>query len=201
MKQIISAFAATTLLITASSGASAQPPSFHSGNYEALMLAVSEGGVVEGYLSEKSGDAFSCAFYMKGKLEPSGLVHVQTWSETMKPGLIEPSNGGVKLAIAGAREHPGCANVLIPEIDTGVEFSQTHKAQWIKLVTISADKAFLMSTPDPKAKHKAYVVEGDVVGVLGFQDEWAHVEFISDQDRSFKGWINQTQYRAIEAPR
>ena len=165
------------------------------------MLAVSEGGEVEGYLSEKSGDAFSCAFYLKGKLEPSGSAHVQTWSDTMKPGLIVPSDGGVNLAIAGAREHPGCANVLIPEIDTGVEFSQTRKAQWVKLVTISADKAFLMSTPDPKAKHKAYVVGGDVVGVLGFQDGWAHVEFISDQDGSFTGWIGSAQYREIEVPR
>ena len=200
MKRIVLTIAATTLLSVVSSSVSAQPPRFHSGMYESLMVAVDRAGVVEGYLSEKSGDAFSCSFYLKGKLELTGIVHVQTWSETMKPGFIGLSEGGVILAIEGARDYSGCANVLIPEIETGVEYTQTRKADWIGLVTISAEKAFLMATTHPKSKHKGYIVKGDVVGVLGYQDGWAQVEFISDQDRSFTGWIDASQYQAIKAP-
>ena len=203
MKTITSAIVAAVVALGLPASAQAKLPSLHSGKYESLMLAISPDDRVDGYFSEQSGDAFHCSFYLKGKIGPAGLIQVQTWadSQPLRPGVIDLTGGSVTLVIPGAREYAGCANVLMPEIETGIEYTQTRKADWIGLVTISAEKALLQATPEAKAKHKAYVVKGDVVGILGYQDGWAQVEFISDQDRSFKGWINQAQYRAIEAPR
>lgn len=176
-------------------------PALQSGKYESLMLAVTPEHEVDGYFSEAVGDGFSCKFYLRGKLDGAGSASITTWMTEPRQGTISATNDGISLTIPGGRDHPGCANVMMPEIDTGIDYSETHSKSWVALVTITADKAFLMVTPDVKSRYRGYVVDGDVVGVLGFEDGWAHVEFISDQDRSSQGWISAEQYQALTAPR
>ena len=169
----------------------------HSGKYEGLMLAVTPEHQVEGFYSEAMGEGVTrrCAFYLQGK--PEALT---TWLDEAQPGSLAPSTDGVTLTVEEGRQHPGCLNVLMPEIATGLDLTQTASKQWIGLVTVSADKAYLLKTPGAKAAKRPYIVKRDVVGVLAFKDGWAQVEFINADDRSFSGWISQDQYSRLVAP-
>ncbi len=170
----------------------------HSGKYEGLMLAVTPEHQVEGFYAEEMGEGVTrrCAFYLQGK--PEALT---TWLDDAFPGSVTASSDGVTLSVERGREHPGCINVLMPEIATGLDLTQTASKNWIGLVTVSADKAYLQKTPGAKATKRPYIVKDDVVGVLAFKEGWAQVEFINAQDRSFIGWISQDQYARLSAPK
>jgi hypothetical protein len=175
----------------------AGPAALHSGKYEGLMLAVTPEHQVEGFYSEAMGEGVTrrCAFYLQGK--PEALT---TWLDEAHPGSLAPSSDGVTLTVEEGRQHPGCLNVLMPEIATGLDLTQTASKKWIGLVTVSADKAYLLKAPGAKAAKRPYIVKRDVVGVLAFKDGWAQVEFINADDRSFSGWISQDQYTRLTAP-
>lgn len=184
------------------------PPTFaegltlQSGKYEQLMLAVTPEGQIEGFYSEERGvgTTFSCAFYLQGKTEAGKASAVSTWLDEVYPGTVEPSIGGVVLTIEKGQQHPGCMNVLMPDISTGLDLSKTESKKWIGLVTIAADKAWLQKTLEAHSTHGAYVVKDDVVGVLAFKNGAAKVEFINDKGRSFTGWIGQDQYARVKVP-
>ncbi|OIN49113.1 hypothetical protein BLL37_03200 [Pseudomonas azotoformans] len=186
------------LSLCAVAPAFAGSPALHSGKYEGLMLAVTPEHQVEGYYLEAMGEGVtrSCAFYLQGK--PAALT---TWADATYPGSVAPSSDGVTLTVAEGRQHPGCLNVLMPEIATGLDLSQTVNTKWIGLVKVSADKAYLLKNPSAKAAKRPYIVKNDVVGVLAFKDGWAQVEFINADDRSFTGWISQDQYSRLAAPK
>ncbi|NWB95209.1 hypothetical protein HX882_04785 [Pseudomonas gingeri] len=175
----------------------------HSGKYEQLMLAVTPEHQVEGFYAEERGEGttFSCAFYLQGEVEAGKDASVSTWLDEVYPGTVKPSSDGVTLTVEQGRQHPGCMNVLMPDIATGLELSQTANKKWIALVTVSADKALLQKTPDAKATQGAYIVKGDVVGVLAFKNGAAQVEFTNAKDRSFTGWISQDQYARLSVPK
>ncbi|PIB52666.1 hypothetical protein [Pseudomonas sp. 2995-1] len=185
------------LSLCAVAPAMAGSAALHSGKYEGLMLAVTPEHQVEGFYTESMGEGVtrSCAFYLQGK--PDALI---TWLDDAYPGSVAPSSDGVTLTVEEGRQHPGCINVLMPEIATGLDLTQTASKKWIGLVTVSADKAYLQKTPGAKAAKRPYIVKNDVVGVLAFKDGWAQVEFINAEDRSFKGWITQDQYSRLAAP-
>ncbi|AZF22729.1 MULTISPECIES: hypothetical protein [unclassified Pseudomonas] len=170
----------------------------HSGKYEGLMLAVTPQQQVEGFYSESLGEGVTrgCRFFLQGT--PAALT---TWLDVAYPGSVAAASDGVTLTVAQGRQHPGCINVLMPEIATGLELSQTARKKWIGLVTVSADKAYLLKAPGAKAAKRPYIVKNDVVGVLAFKDGWAQVEFINADDRSFTGWISQEQYARLVAPK
>ncbi|TFY94542.1 hypothetical protein DYL61_08705 [Pseudomonas nabeulensis] len=186
------------LSLCAAVPAMAGSTALHSGKYEGLMLAVTPDRQVEGFYSEEMGEGVtrSCAFYLQGK--PGALT---TWLDDAYPGSVTPSSDGVTLTVAQGRQHPGCINVLMPEIATGMDLSQTANTKWIGLVTVSADKAYLLKKPGVKATKRPYIVKDDVVGVLAFKDGWAQVEFINADERSFTGWISQDQFRRLVAPK
>lgn len=177
--------------------AAASAGELHSGKYEALMLAVTPEHQVEGYYAETLGEGVtrSCAFYLQG--QPEALT---TWLDNAYPGSVVPSSDGVTLTVEQGREHPGCLSVLMPEIATGLELTETANTQWIGLVTVSADKAYLLDEPDADAAKRPYIVKDDVVGVLAFKDGWAKVEFTNAKDHTYTGWISQDQYARLAAP-
>lgn len=175
----------------------ASSAALHSGKYEGLMLAVTPEHEVEGFYAEELGEGVtrSCAFYLQGK--PEALT---TWLDEAYPGSLAPSSDGVTLTVEQGRQHPGCMSVLMPEIATGLDLTQTASSNWIGLVTVSADKAYLLKTPGDKATKRPYIVKDDVVGVLAFKEGWAQVEFTNAKDRTFTGWISQDQYSRLAAP-
>ncbi len=172
-------------------------PALHSGKYEGLMLAVTPEHEVEGFYAEELGEGVtrSCAFYLQGK--PEALT---TWLDDAYPGSVKPSSDGVTLTVEQGRQHPGCMSVLMPEIATGLDLTQTASNNWIGLVTVSAEKAYLLKNPGDKAAKRPYIVKDDVVGVLAFKEGWAQVEFTNAKDRTFTGWISQDQYSRLAAP-
>lgn len=175
----------------------AGPAALQSGKYEGLMLAVTPQQQVEGFYSEAMGEGVTrgCSFFLQGK--PEALT---TWREAAYPGSVAAAADGVTLTVEQGRQHPGCINVLMPDIATGLELSRTARKKWIGLVTVSAEKAYLLKTPGAKATKRPYIVKNDVVGVLAFKDGWAQVEFINADERSFTGWISQDQYARLAAP-
>ncbi|NVZ73026.1 hypothetical protein [Pseudomonas costantinii] len=186
------------LSLCAVAPAFADSAALHSGKYEGLMLAVTPEHQVEGYYAEEMGEGVtrSCTFYLQGK--PEALT---TWLDAAYPGSVAPSSDGVTLTVEQGRQHPGCISVLMPEIATGLDLTQTANKQWIGLVTVSADKAYLLKKPGADAAKRPYIVKDDVVGVLAFKDGWAQVEFTNAKDRSFTGWISQDQYARLAAPK
>ncbi|MBA1431567.1 hypothetical protein IFT37_11255 [Pseudomonas fluorescens] len=176
----------------------AGPAALQSGKYEGLMLAVTPQQQVEGFYSEAMGEGVTrgCSFFLQGK--PEALT---TWRDVAYPGSVAAAADGVTLTVEQGRQHPGCINVLMPDIATGLELSQTARKKWIGLVTVSAEKAYLLKTPGAKATKRPYIVKNDVVGVLAFKDGWAQVEFINADERSFTGWISQDQYTRLTAPK
>lgn len=180
-------------VVSAAAGAA----ELHSGKYEGLMLAVTPEHQVEGYYAEALGEGVtrSCAFYLQG--QPEALT---TWLDDAYPGSVAASSDGVILTVEQGREHPGCLSVLMPEIATGLELTETANTQWIGLVTVSADKAYLLDEPDADAAKRPYIVKDDVVGVLAFKDGWAKVEFTNAKDHTYTGWISQDQYARLAAP-
>ena len=195
---MIRLLAVGVLSLCAVAPALAAAPALHSGKYEGLMLAVTPEHQVEGFYAEEMGDGVtrSCTFYLQGK--PDALT---TWNDDVYPGSVAPSSDGVTLTVEEGRQHPGCLNVLMPEIATGLDLTQTAHKKWIGLVKVSADKAYLLKNPSAKAAKRPYIVKNDVVGVLTFKDGWAQVEFTNAQDRSFTGWISQDQYSRLSAPK
>ncbi|KTC21452.1 hypothetical protein AO391_08070 [Pseudomonas marginalis ICMP 9505] len=169
----------------------------HSGQYEGLMLAVTPEHQVEGFYAQEMGEGVSrnCAFYLQGK--PEALT---TWLDEAYPGSVAAASEGVTLTVEQGRQHPGCLSVLMPEIASGLELTQTVARQWIGLVTVTADKAHLLEAPGANADKRPYIVKGDVVGVLAAKDGWAQVEFTNAKGRSFTGWISQDQYNRVSAP-
>ncbi|PBQ15474.1 hypothetical protein CCL09_18640 [Pseudomonas congelans] len=191
---------AATLWLCVGTSVFAQDTALHSGKYEQLMLAVTPEHQVEGYYAETRGEAFSCAFYLQGKVEVGKGAAVSSWLDDVYPGTLKASADGVVLTIEQGRQHPGCMTVLAPDIATGLDLTRTASKQWIGLVTVTADKAWLQKTPNAKAIRGAYIVKDDVVGVLAFKEGAAQVEFINAEDRSFTGWISQDQYARLAAP-
>ena len=190
--------AAGMLSVCAVTPVFADTAALHSGKYEGLMLAVTPEHQVEGYYAETLGEGMtrSCTFYLQGK--PEALT---TWLDGAYPGSVAPSPDGVNLTVEEGRQHPGCMSVLMPEIATGLDLTQTAKAQWIGLVTVSTDKVYLLKEPDTEAVQCPYIVKGDVVGVLAFKDGWAQVEFTDGKDQTSTGWIPQDQYNRLSAPK
>ncbi|KAF2410606.1 hypothetical protein ACMSI6_07485 [Pseudomonas antarctica] len=170
----------------------------HSGKYEGLMLAVTPDHQVEGYYVEELGEGVTrtCTFYLQGK--PEALT---TWLDEAYPGSVAASSDGVTLTVEQGRQHPGCMSVLMPEIATGLDLTQTASNQWIGLVTVTADKAPLLKTPGDTAGKHPYIIKDDVVGVLAFKDGWAQVAFTNAKDHTFTGWISQDQYSRLSAPK
>ena len=187
--------------VCVAAGTPAFAAALHSGKYEGLMLAVTPEHQVEGFYAEAMGEGVTrtCTFFLQGKVE-GAKASVSTWLDAAYPGTVAASSDGVTLTVEKGREHPGCISVLMPEIATGLDLTQTASKQWIGLVTVTADKAYLLKKPGAEAAKRAYIVKDDVVGVLAFKDGWAEVEFTNAKDHTYTGWISQNQYARLAAP-
>jgi len=170
----------------------------NSGKYESIMLAITPDKTLQGYYSETMPDDVpkSCQFYFEGKIIDTSKIKIDTWSEEIFPGTAKIENNKITLSIPEARNHPGCMNLLAPDIVTGIDYELISSKKWIELVSITDDKAYLLPTPD-SSKQKVYVVKGNIVGVLNYKDDWANIEYISDSNKSYKGWIKKSQYQNI----
>jgi hypothetical protein len=187
--------AAVVLLVVTGAQAGVLRP----GLYEGLMLAVDGGGAVSGSFAQQG----SCTFRIAGRASSQSAAVVRTIVEGPAPSIegrlsADADSRTVSLALPGGQQLPGCGNVLPPLIDNGLDLDLTHKAGWTRLVSVSADRTALQKSPGDAGR--AYVVRGDVLGVVSEKAGLLEVDFVNTQGRVLHGWIAAKDAKAIAAP-
>jgi hypothetical protein len=173
---------------------------FHSGIYEELLLAVNPAGQLTGFYRESQGQdpAKSCAFNLAGQAE-GGDASIVTWDGAVLPGSLKAAANGVVLSIERGREHPGCGLVLPPLIAQGMPLDLVGAADWRSLERIATAKAYLQKAPNGTLRG-AYLVHGDVVGVIADADDWLSVEYVTDAGKRIKGWLRLSELEELKPP-
>lgn len=187
--------------------ASAQAAPLRSGLYEGLMLAVDARGAVSGSFAQQG----SCTFQVTGTASPAGTAVVRTLDHTpvlsalpalpalpALEGRLSAGADSVSLALPGGQQLPGCGNVLPPLIDKGLALDLTQKGTWTRLVSVAAEKTALRKTPADAGR--AYVVRGDVLGVVSQRADLLEVDFVNGQGRVVRGWIATKDAKTLGAP-
>jgi hypothetical protein len=190
-------------LLATSAFAETPAPRLRSGIYEALMLAVDPQGGITGYYHEEQGEDVvkSCSFFLAGKAAAAaGATPVLTWSDDRRfPGTLTPESDGVELRIEQARKHPGCGMVLMPEIASGLGRSLIRETNWRELRRIADKRAYFHSAPSDAKKTRAFVVTGDVVGVISESGDWLEVEYPGTK-KTTRGWVRAAATQKLTAP-
>jgi len=191
---------AALTLMACSTGAIAN--TLHSGIYEGLLLAVSPTGAVTGYYAEEMGEGVTrkCAFSLSGEASKDGSTKIQSWSSAVLSGTIVPIAEGVELTVPHGQQHDGCMNVLIPEIDTGLELDQIQVTHWIALAQATESKVRLYQSPDLHSSKHGWIIQGDIVGVISNQNNWSQVQFVND-DKSTIAWVQDSQIKPLSLPK
>lgn len=199
MKNNIRRACGLSLLMAVSSSYAA---TLQSGVYEGLLLAVSSSGNITGYYSESAEDNVkrTCAFSLVGHASAQQPDAITSWSSAVLPGHISTNAMGVTLTIPDGQTHAGCINVLQPEIDTGLELETTQQTHWQTLVQAVSPRVYLSSTPDAATRRKAWIVKGDVVGVIRTQAGWTEIEFVSGAGKTTHGWVNSNEVQTLTPP-
>ncbi|XWJ93357.1 hypothetical protein ACRARH_14735 [Phytobacter ursingii] len=181
---------------------SSHASNLHSGVYEGLILAISPAGHITGYYAESAEDGVkrTCSFSLSGQVSAQETNAITSWSSSVLPGQISASTDGVKLTIPDGQTHAGCINVLMPEINTGLELETTQETHWQALAQANAERVYLSSTADVATRRKAWIVKGDVVGVLQTQAGWTQIEFISGTGKTIRGWVNNKEIQPLTPP-
>jgi hypothetical protein len=171
-----------------------------SGIYEGLMLAVDAQGDVTGYYRdvEGSGVTKTCSFFLAGR-EKSGRADVVTWNVEAFPGSLQSADQGVVLRIENGRDHPGCASVLPPLISEGMLLDLDSGANWISLRRVTAKRSYLLKKPNDRKGGGAYLVTGDLVGVISQSRDWLDVEY-ANAGRRTRGWLRATDTAELKPP-
>jgi hypothetical protein len=187
-------------LFAASAFAETPAPRLRSGIYEGLMLAVDPQGGITGYYREEQGEGVTktCSFFLTGNVA-AGATPVITWSSRRFPGALTPQSDGVELRIEQGREHSGCGLVLMPEISSGLEFEQVRETNWRELRRVVDKRANFHSAPSDAKKTRAFVVTGDVVGVIAESGEWLEVEY-PGKKKTTRGWVRAATTQKLTAP-
>lgn len=176
-----------------------EPSSLKSGVYEGLSLAISKEGLVTGYFNEKQGEVVEkgCSFYLQGTYA-AGQVNFISWRTSKLPGSLKVQSDGVVLQIPQGRTHPGCMSVLLPQIDQGLSLDLTSSASWEELRVVASEKASFYKEPDETKKMKAYLVKGNVVGVVDTKKGWLSVEYLTEKGK-VSGWMPESNLARLEA--
>jgi hypothetical protein len=130
---------------------------------------------------------------------------VKAWDFENKSlaGTLEPDDPDVDLSIPKAAENfGGCGMAPAPDDPNGTPLSQIRATSWTGLDQITAAKSYLHAAPDDGRQPRAYVVKGDVLGVLGTAPGWLHVEYVppTNLTKSVKGWIAASEAAPLTAP-
>ncbi|KMV36478.1 hypothetical protein ACH50_02245 [Franconibacter pulveris] len=91
-------------------------------------------------------------------------------------------------------------NVLMPEIATGLELETTQQTHWQTLMQVISPRTYLSSTPDAATRRKAWIVKGDVVGVIQTQGGWTEVEYPGNSGKMTHGWVNSNDVQPLTPP-
>jgi hypothetical protein len=164
-------------------------PTLRSGIFETLTIAVSAKGEMAGYYREDQGEGVvkRCSFFL-ASFSGGAEGQILTWNTDSFPGRLTARERGVTLRVDKGREHPGCGLVLLPEISSGLQLDLVRETEWQELRQVIARRAYLYSTPSEAKRLGAFVIQGDVVGVLGESGKWLRVEYFA-RGKPISGWM------------
>ena len=195
MRQLI---AALSLILAAPAAALAAAPVASGAYNDAMLLAYdAASGEISGYFDMTRGEqpSFSCIFYLKGKLA-GRTAAIDTWF----PAAPNEERIKGKLTLADAKhftirlasEHGGCANVeSFADASQPASFDLAGAHPWTAVAVVRSAKAFFYDAPGAAAHLKAYVVQGDGVGVRAAKPGWVQVDYVGG-DATISGWLKQS---------
>lgn len=170
----------------------AQAAPLRSGLYEGLVLAVAPDGRVSGRYREEQGEGVTktCQFTLTGRAAPTGAAITAHGGGTSFRGrIVATPSGDVVLTLPHARDLPGCGLVLMPEVDRGLELDLSGAGGWSELVQVRAARVSLRPQPTGAAG-RAYVVRGDVLGVIARRSAQVQVIYPSARANPSRGWVD-----------
>ncbi len=177
-----------------------------SGVYENLLMAVNANGAVQGVYSSSNGQGIveTCVIYFNGTANGETTIPLKTWDFENKflPGTLAPDERDVDLSIPESANYGGCGMAPAPNDPQGTPLSLIRATGWTAIEQVQAPKAFLHAAPADGKMPRAYVIKGDIVGLLGTANGWLHVEYIppADLTKSVKGWIASSEATALAPP-
>ncbi len=177
-----------------------------SGIYENLLMAVNGDGAVQGAYRSSNGQGVveTCVIYFIGTVNGDATIPIKSWNFENKvlPGTLAPDEPDVDLSIPDSANYGGCGMAPAPNDPQGTPLSLIRGTGWTALEQIQAPKAFLHAGPADGKMPRAYVIKGDVVGLLGTENGWLHVEYVppADLTKSVKGWIAGNEAKPLAPP-
>jgi hypothetical protein len=191
-------FVALSLVLAAPAFASAAAPAVSGAYDDAMLFAYNPAtGEVSGYFDMTRGDqpSFSCIFYLHGKLAGRSAAIVTYFPETPKDDLIKG-----KLVLTDAKhfgvqlvsEHGGCGMVesfADPSQPANFELAAAHP--WGAVGVVKSDKAYFYDAPGAAVHRKAYVVQGDGLGVRAAKAGWVQVDYVGGS-ATVSGWLKSS---------
>jgi hypothetical protein len=172
--------------------AAAAAPPLRSGFYEGFVLAVSPTGQVAGHFDMEQGDGATkrCSFDFAGRISGGQAIIHTTGSPSLNGRIAAGAPGEVTFSMAHVKDLPGCGLVLPPKAEEagGAEFDRIKPGAWTDLARVRGARAALKAAPNGPPG-RAYVVKGDVVGVLARQGDQVQVVYPSERDHWAQGWV------------
>jgi hypothetical protein len=172
--------------------AGASPP-LRSGFYEGFVLAVSPSGRVVGHFNMEQGDGATkrCVFDFVGQTNGDRATIHTEGSPSLGGSIAASSTDEVMFSMAHVKDLPGCGLVLPPEAEAGggAELDRIKPGTWTDLATVTGARVAFKTTAGGSAGH-AYVVKGDVVGILARQGNQVQVVYPSERDTWAQGWVS-----------
>ncbi len=176
----------------------AAEPTLQPGVYGEVRLARDPTTkLITGHFSSSTGEGkFSCIFQFEGRDAKGDTLQVESWFPAQPKERIVGSltiTGTDAFTLTLKDEHGGCWNVqhFADAKDPATFKIDTPKA-WIGLRVVKEKKVKFFSDASTAKPKTAFLVVGDVVGVLEQKGDWLWVEFVGG--RTTLGWMPKSSF-------
>lgn len=179
---------------------SANGLSIQSGTYDELLVGYDpDSRVVSGYFnSQTGGGQFTCIFYFQGKWEGSLAKIESFFPETPREKILGQliSSHPAEISLSLQEEPGGCWNASpqhFADPKEPAEFSLMRAYPWKSVRVVKIKKAYLFDTPKSAIHRKAYLVQGDAVGVRSLSDGWLQIDYTAG-DKPVSAWMQESAF-------
>jgi hypothetical protein len=200
--RVAAAYAALTLIWIAPAGTPSRADELlvQPGVYEGLLLVGYDPTTktVSGYFSEElGGGQFSCIFYLTGEVGGAAARIASYFPKTPRDRIAGNMTRGKdgQLAVSLVEEHGGCAMVEhFAEKAKPREFELSAAHPWMSIRVVKSKKAYFYNAPDSQNHRKAYLVQGNGVGVKSAKTGWLEVDYPGPEEKTTSGWMRETEF-------
>jgi hypothetical protein len=155
--------------------------------------------LISGYVEMRTGNDFSCIFYLRGNLKGKPPYKIKTWfpKDRNPKDVIEgtisdvPDESKPSVLVKLKEEHGGCWNVQHFAADSQ-PLQINSVGAWKEIRVVSSNRAYFHDEPRKTKKRKAYLVTGNPVRVYSEQQGWIQAEYVSESGKKTSGWIKQS---------